>query len=108
MKNLPYRLTEDEMKDVFENALEIRIVMNKEGNSKGYVAERTVVFLLFFKLLAYFDKLVPFSYLNKPAALGVLKMLISEAILFHIFPSPPFINLIVSGRRHLLMFVSVL
>ncbi|NWX09874.1 NUCL protein, partial [Caloenas nicobarica] len=35
VKNLPYRLTEDEMKDVFENALEIRIVMNKEGNSKG-------------------------------------------------------------------------
>ncbi|NXT48062.1 NUCL protein, partial [Pluvianellus socialis] len=35
VKNLPYRLTEDEMRDVFENALEIRIVMNKEGNSKG-------------------------------------------------------------------------
>ncbi|KAM6326640.1 nucleolin [Podargus strigoides] len=35
VKNLPYRLTEDEIKDVFENALEIRIVMNKEGNSKG-------------------------------------------------------------------------
>ncbi|NWQ94950.1 NUCL protein, partial [Burhinus bistriatus] len=35
VKNLPYRLTEDEMKDVFENAQEIRIVMNKEGNSKG-------------------------------------------------------------------------
>ncbi|NXE83807.1 NUCL protein, partial [Cochlearius cochlearius] len=35
VKNLPYRLTEDEMREVFENALEIRIVMNKEGNSKG-------------------------------------------------------------------------
>ncbi|NXL50517.1 NUCL protein, partial [Podilymbus podiceps] len=35
VKNLPYRLTEDEMRDVFENALEIRIVTNKEGNSKG-------------------------------------------------------------------------
>ncbi|KGL91944.1 Nucleolin, partial [Charadrius vociferus] len=35
VKNLPYRLTEEEMKDVFENAVEIRIVMNKEGNSKG-------------------------------------------------------------------------
>ncbi|NXF30003.1 NUCL protein, partial [Nyctibius bracteatus] len=35
VKNLPYRVTEDEMRDVFENALEIRIVMNKEGNSKG-------------------------------------------------------------------------
>lgn len=108
VKNLPYRLTEDEMKDVFENALEIRIVMNKEGNSKGCVAGRNVGFLLFFRLLAYFDKLVPFSYLNEPAALGVLKMLISEAVLFHILPSLPFINLIVSGRRHLLMFSSVL
>ncbi|NXY78668.1 NUCL protein, partial [Glareola pratincola] len=35
VKNLPYRLTEDEMRDVFKNALEIRIVLNKEGNSKG-------------------------------------------------------------------------
>ncbi|NXG81058.1 NUCL protein, partial [Baryphthengus martii] len=35
VKNLPYRVTEDEMREVFENALEIRIVMNKEGNSKG-------------------------------------------------------------------------
>ncbi|KAM6305158.1 nucleolin [Aegotheles albertisi] len=35
VKNLPYRLTEEEMRDVFENAQEIRIVMNKEGNSKG-------------------------------------------------------------------------
>ncbi|XP_054690784.1 nucleolin [Grus americana] len=35
VKNLPYRLTEEEMREVFENALEIRIVMNKEGNSKG-------------------------------------------------------------------------
>ncbi|NXN66954.1 NUCL protein, partial [Himantopus himantopus] len=35
VKNLPYRLTEDEMREVFENAVEIRIVMNKEGNSKG-------------------------------------------------------------------------
>ncbi|KFV93047.1 Nucleolin, partial [Fulmarus glacialis] len=43
VKNLPYRLTEDEMRDVFENALEIRIVMNKEGNSKGmaYVEFKT-------------------------------------------------------------------
>ncbi|NXS97276.1 NUCL protein, partial [Jacana jacana] len=35
VKNLPYRLTEEEMREVFENAQEIRIVMNKEGNSKG-------------------------------------------------------------------------
>ncbi|NXE25462.1 NUCL protein, partial [Ardeotis kori] len=35
VKNLPYRLTEEEMREVFENALEIRIMMNKEGNSKG-------------------------------------------------------------------------
>ncbi|KAM9279709.1 nucleolin isoform 2-T2 [Morus bassanus] len=43
VKNLPYRLTEDEMRDVFENAQEIRIVMNKEGNSKGmaYVEFKT-------------------------------------------------------------------
>ncbi|KFQ50932.1 Nucleolin, partial [Pelecanus crispus] len=43
VKNLPYRLTEDEMRDVFENALEVRIVMNKEGNSKGmaYVEFKT-------------------------------------------------------------------
>ncbi|NXT30231.1 NUCL protein, partial [Syrrhaptes paradoxus] len=43
VKNLPYRLTEDEMREVFENAIEIRIVMNKEGNSKGmaYVEFKT-------------------------------------------------------------------
>ncbi|XP_059678590.1 nucleolin [Gavia stellata] len=43
VKNLPYRLTEDEIREVFENALEIRIVMNKEGNSKGmaYVEFKT-------------------------------------------------------------------
>ncbi|XP_061862116.1 nucleolin [Colius striatus] len=35
VKNLPYRVTEDELREVFENALEVRIVMNKEGNSKG-------------------------------------------------------------------------
>ncbi|NXU49245.1 NUCL protein, partial [Turnix velox] len=35
VKNLPYRVTEDEMREVFENAQEIRLVMNKEGNSKG-------------------------------------------------------------------------
>ncbi|NXE04846.1 NUCL protein, partial [Lophotis ruficrista] len=35
VKNLPYRLTEEEMREVFENALEIRIMMNKDGNSKG-------------------------------------------------------------------------
>ncbi|NWU70915.1 NUCL protein, partial [Pterocles burchelli] len=43
VKNLPYRLTEDEMREVFENAVEIRIVMNKDGNSKGmaYVEFKT-------------------------------------------------------------------
>ncbi|NXC18145.1 NUCL protein, partial [Corythaeola cristata] len=43
VKNLPYRLTEDEMREVFENAQEIRIVMNKDGNSKGvaYVEFKT-------------------------------------------------------------------
>ncbi|XP_030311717.1 nucleolin isoform X2 [Calypte anna] len=35
VKNLPYRITEDEIREVFENATEVRIVMNKEGNSKG-------------------------------------------------------------------------
>lgn len=42
MKNLPYRITEDEMKEVFENAVEIRMVLNKEGTSRGYVAEGMV------------------------------------------------------------------
>ncbi|NWW36208.1 NUCL protein, partial [Panurus biarmicus] len=43
LKNLPYRVTEDEIKEVFENALEVRIVMNKDGNSKGmaYVEFKT-------------------------------------------------------------------
>ncbi|NXP76902.1 NUCL protein, partial [Ramphastos sulfuratus] len=35
VKNLPYRITEDEMREVFENAVEIRMVMNKEGSSRG-------------------------------------------------------------------------
>ncbi|XP_068020015.1 nucleolin [Melanerpes formicivorus] len=35
VKNLPYRITEEEMREVFENAVEIRMVMNKEGSSKG-------------------------------------------------------------------------
>lgn len=37
VKNLPYRVTEEEMKNVFENAVEVRLVLNKEGSSKGYV-----------------------------------------------------------------------
>ncbi|XP_027319963.3 nucleolin [Anas platyrhynchos] len=43
VKNLPYRLTEEEMKNVFENAVEVRIVLNKEGSSKGmaYVEFKT-------------------------------------------------------------------
>ncbi|XP_066049527.1 nucleolin [Chamaea fasciata] len=43
LKNLPYRITEDEIKEVFENALEVRIVMNKDGTSKGmaYVEFKT-------------------------------------------------------------------
>ncbi|NXH34728.1 NUCL protein, partial [Myiagra hebetior] len=43
LKNLPYRVTEDEIKEVFENALEVRIVMNKDGSSKGmaYVEFKT-------------------------------------------------------------------
>ncbi|XP_066182005.1 nucleolin isoform X2 [Sylvia atricapilla] len=43
LKNLPYRITEDEIKEVFENALEVRIVMNKDGSSKGmaYVEFKT-------------------------------------------------------------------
>lgn len=40
VKNLPYRVTEEEMKNVFENALEVRLVLNKEGSSKGCVAEK--------------------------------------------------------------------
>uniref|UniRef100_A0A8C9NNY0 Nucleolin n=1 Tax=Serinus canaria TaxID=9135 RepID=A0A8C9NNY0_SERCA len=35
LKNLPYRITEDNIREVFENALEVRIVMNKDGSSKG-------------------------------------------------------------------------
>ncbi|NXX99214.1 NUCL protein, partial [Centropus bengalensis] len=35
VKNLPYSASEDELREVFENAQEIRMVMNKEGNSKG-------------------------------------------------------------------------
>ncbi|CAN8190645.1 unnamed protein product [Coccothraustes coccothraustes] len=35
VKNLPYRITEDDIREVFENALEVRIVMNKDGSSKG-------------------------------------------------------------------------
>ncbi|NWI07207.1 NUCL protein, partial [Tichodroma muraria] len=43
LKNLPYRLTEEEIREVFENALEVRILMNKDGNSKGmaYVEFKT-------------------------------------------------------------------
>ncbi|RLW00693.1 hypothetical protein DV515_00008677 [Chloebia gouldiae] len=43
LKNLPYRITEDDIREVFENALEVRIVMNKDGNSKGmaYVEFKT-------------------------------------------------------------------
>ncbi|NXU18775.1 NUCL protein, partial [Pardalotus punctatus] len=43
LKNLPYRVTEDEIREVFENAAEVRIVMNKDGNSKGmaYVEFKT-------------------------------------------------------------------
>ncbi|KAM7013349.1 nucleolin [Passerculus sandwichensis] len=35
LKNLPYRITEDAIREVFENAVEVRIVMNKDGSSKG-------------------------------------------------------------------------
>ncbi|NWU98896.1 NUCL protein, partial [Upupa epops] len=35
VKNLPYRVTEDDIKELFENAQEVRMVMNKDGNSKG-------------------------------------------------------------------------
>ncbi|XP_068056657.1 nucleolin [Anomalospiza imberbis] len=43
LKNLPYRITEDDIREVFENASEIRIVMNKDGSSKGmaYVEFKT-------------------------------------------------------------------
>ncbi|NXF82575.1 NUCL protein, partial [Sclerurus mexicanus] len=43
LKNLPYRLTEDEIKEVFENAVEVRIVLNKDGSSRGmaYVEFKT-------------------------------------------------------------------
>lgn len=33
-KNLPYKVTQDELKEVFEDAVEIRLV-NKDGKSKG-------------------------------------------------------------------------
>ncbi|XP_074403385.1 nucleolin [Zonotrichia albicollis] len=35
LKNLPYRITEEDIREVFENAAEVRIVMNKDGTSKG-------------------------------------------------------------------------
>ncbi|NXR55902.1 NUCL protein, partial [Hippolais icterina] len=35
LKNLPFRITEDEIREVFENAQEVRIVMNKDGSSRG-------------------------------------------------------------------------
>ncbi|NXM13808.1 NUCL protein, partial [Ploceus nigricollis] len=43
LKNLPYRITEDDIREVFENASEVRIVMNKDGSSKGmaYVEFKT-------------------------------------------------------------------
>uniref|UniRef100_A0A8C9NLT2 Nucleolin n=1 Tax=Serinus canaria TaxID=9135 RepID=A0A8C9NLT2_SERCA len=52
LKNLPYRITEDNIREVFENALEVRIVMNKDGSSKGWVAERTD---LSYFLMAYIE-----------------------------------------------------
>lgn len=61
MKNLPYRLTEDEMREVFENAQEIRIVMNKEGNSKGCVAVGYLMFLCIRSIIfeAFFFHILP-------------------------------------------------
>ncbi|NWR86964.1 NUCL protein, partial [Furnarius figulus] len=43
LKNLPYRITEDEIKEVFENAVEVRIMMNRDGSSRGmaYVEFKT-------------------------------------------------------------------
>ncbi|NXN85688.1 NUCL protein, partial [Bombycilla garrulus] len=35
VKNLPYRITEDDIREVFENAAEVRIVMNKDGTTRG-------------------------------------------------------------------------
>lgn len=35
-KNLSFNITEDELKEVFEDALEIRLV-SQDGKSKGYV-----------------------------------------------------------------------
>ncbi|NWT98022.1 NUCL protein, partial [Urocynchramus pylzowi] len=35
LKNLPYRITEENIREVFKNASEIRIVMNKDGSSRG-------------------------------------------------------------------------
>ena len=41
-KNLPYKVTQDELKEVFEDAVEIRLV-SKDGKSKGiaYIAFKT-------------------------------------------------------------------
>ena len=36
-KNLPYKVTQEELKEVFEDAVEIRLV-SKDGKSKGYVS----------------------------------------------------------------------
>jgi nucleolin len=35
-KNLSFNITEDELKEVFEDAMEIRLV-SQDGKSKGYV-----------------------------------------------------------------------
>lgn len=68
VKNLPYRVTEDEMKNVFENALEVRLVLNKEGSSKGYVAEKVVRCLLLLHLMCL--GIIPFNHELKPMPPG--------------------------------------
>ncbi|XP_038599181.1 nucleolin isoform X2 [Tachyglossus aculeatus] len=35
VKNLPYKVTQEEMKEVFEDAVEVRLVTGKDGMSKG-------------------------------------------------------------------------
>lgn len=35
VKNLPYSITQDELKEVFDQAIEVRIPMDNNGSSRG-------------------------------------------------------------------------
>lgn len=57
-KNLPYKVTQDELKEVFEDAMEIRLV-SKDGKSRGYVnvsIEMLTYSKMIVMLLLFLDK----------------------------------------------------